>query len=163
MKRRTKLLLGGAVVVVVIGGGAGIGLAATVGDENEAPITGATLERASAAALAHTGGGRVTGTEVGDEETLLRSRGDAPRGAARSTSNSTSTSTSSARPRTTTAPKQAAPPTTDPEFGSSGRVDSVVLEPLGGLAAAVDVGRHVVRPLVQLQRFGAGCRPARRR
>ncbi len=26
------------------------------------------LDRASAAALAHTGGGRVTGTEVGDEE-----------------------------------------------------------------------------------------------
>ena len=31
-------------------------------------ITGADLERASAAALAATGGGRVTGTEVGDEE-----------------------------------------------------------------------------------------------
>jgi hypothetical protein len=31
-------------------------------------ITGTALQRASAAALAETGGGRVTGTEVGDEE-----------------------------------------------------------------------------------------------
>jgi uncharacterized membrane protein YkoI len=36
--------------------------------EDEAPITGEALEKASAAALASTGGGRVTGTEVGDEE-----------------------------------------------------------------------------------------------
>ncbi len=32
------------------------------------PITGAALEQASKAALDHTGGGRVTETEVGDEE-----------------------------------------------------------------------------------------------
>jgi uncharacterized membrane protein YkoI len=38
------------------------------GDDSEPPITGSALEKASAAALAHTGGGRVTGTEVGDEE-----------------------------------------------------------------------------------------------
>jgi hypothetical protein len=35
---------------------------------SEEPITGEALERASAAALESTGGGRVTGTEVGDEE-----------------------------------------------------------------------------------------------
>ena len=38
---------------------------------NEAPdqpIGGSDLDRASAAALQHTGGGEVTGTEVGDEE-----------------------------------------------------------------------------------------------
>ena len=34
------------------------------------PITGAALDQATAAALAHTGGGRVTETEVGDEESL---------------------------------------------------------------------------------------------
>ena len=34
----------------------------------ETPIRGADLERASAAALEHTGGGAVTGTEVDDEE-----------------------------------------------------------------------------------------------
>ncbi len=32
------------------------------------PITGAALERASAVALDHTGGGQVTETEVGDED-----------------------------------------------------------------------------------------------
>ena len=40
------------------------------GGDDEAPITGAALDRASAAALAHTGGGRVTGTEIADEESL---------------------------------------------------------------------------------------------
>ena len=42
---------------------------AAVGD-SETPITGDALARASAAALEFTGGGRVTGTEVGDEESL---------------------------------------------------------------------------------------------
>jgi hypothetical protein len=37
-------------------------------EESAAPITGDALARASSAALAHTGGGRVTETEVGDEE-----------------------------------------------------------------------------------------------
>lgn len=36
--------------------------------EEEVPITGEALAKASAAALAYTAGGRVTGTEVGDEE-----------------------------------------------------------------------------------------------
>jgi hypothetical protein len=48
---------------------AGIAVAAG-GDDDAAdkPIAGAALDRATAAALAHTGEGRVTGTEVGDEE-----------------------------------------------------------------------------------------------
>jgi uncharacterized membrane protein YkoI len=37
-------------------------------DDGEQPITGDALDQAEAAALAETGGGRVTGTEVGDEE-----------------------------------------------------------------------------------------------
>ena len=37
-------------------------------NENEAPIGGSALDRASAAALEHTGGGQVSETEVGDEE-----------------------------------------------------------------------------------------------
>jgi uncharacterized membrane protein YkoI len=37
-------------------------------DTETGPITGADLERASEAALAHTGEGRVTDTEVEDEE-----------------------------------------------------------------------------------------------
>ena len=40
------------------------------GDDDEAPITGNALEQAKAAALAETGGGTVTETEVGDEESL---------------------------------------------------------------------------------------------
>ena len=36
--------------------------------EEEVPITGEALAKASAAALAYTAGGRVTATEVGDEE-----------------------------------------------------------------------------------------------
>jgi hypothetical protein len=38
------------------------------GAEKETPITGSDLEQASAAALDHLGEGRVTDTEVGDEE-----------------------------------------------------------------------------------------------
>ena len=40
----------------------------TGGDDHDQPITKDALTRASAAAIAHAGGGRVTGTEVGDEE-----------------------------------------------------------------------------------------------
>jgi hypothetical protein len=36
--------------------------------EPETPIVGSSLERATAAAVAHLGDGHVTGTEVGDEE-----------------------------------------------------------------------------------------------
>jgi hypothetical protein len=46
------------------------GAAAAAGgfSDEDQPITGADLDRACAAALAFTGGGRVTETEVGDEE-----------------------------------------------------------------------------------------------
>jgi uncharacterized membrane protein YkoI len=66
--RRTKLIAGaGTVAALAVGTGAGIA-AAGGGDDDEAPITGEALDKASAAALEDTGGGRVTGTEVGDEE-----------------------------------------------------------------------------------------------
>ncbi|MGH8892312.1 MAG: PepSY domain-containing protein [Actinomycetes bacterium] len=60
----------GAVATAVVGVAAGGVAVAGTGDteEPERAITGAALEQASAAALDHTGGGRVTGTEVGDEE-----------------------------------------------------------------------------------------------
>jgi hypothetical protein len=67
MQRRTKILLTTGVVVAAIG--AGTGMALVAGDDHgDTPITGPALARASAAALAATGGGRVTGTEVNDEE-----------------------------------------------------------------------------------------------
>jgi hypothetical protein len=70
MERNRKLVVAGAAVVVAaaaIGGGAAIA-AGGDDDSSETPITGAALAKAKAAALAHTGGGEVTGTEVGDEE-----------------------------------------------------------------------------------------------
>jgi uncharacterized membrane protein YkoI len=63
-------------------GGAGIAAAGGGGDGAESPdraITGDALQRASEAALAETGGGTVTGTEVGDEESYYEvevTRGD---------------------------------------------------------------------------------------
>jgi uncharacterized membrane protein YkoI len=67
--RRRVVKIGAAAVVVAAIAGGGIGWATTGDDDaTERPITGPALERAKAAALAHTGGGRVTGTEVGDEE-----------------------------------------------------------------------------------------------
>ncbi|HJT95094.1 MAG TPA: hypothetical protein VJ777_24665 [Mycobacterium sp.] len=49
----------------------GAGIASAQPDDGEGtPITGEALTKASQAALAFTGGGAVTGTEVGDEESL---------------------------------------------------------------------------------------------
>jgi uncharacterized membrane protein YkoI len=69
MKKKFAVVAGAAAIVA---GGAGI---ATAGggseDANEGPdvaISGDALQQASEAALAETGGGRVTGSEVGDEE-----------------------------------------------------------------------------------------------
>jgi hypothetical protein len=71
MHKRTKIAIAAATgLVVVAAGGAGVAVAAGGGDDSEGPITGTDLDRASAAALEHTGEGRVTETEVGDEESL---------------------------------------------------------------------------------------------
>ena len=69
-----KLALGAAAVAVMAFGGAGAAIAA---QQEQAPVagggsseqaTGPDIEKAKSAALDHTKGGRVTGTEVGDEE-----------------------------------------------------------------------------------------------
>jgi hypothetical protein len=70
MDKRTKIAIGVAAGLVVVAGGAGAAVASGGGDDSEGPITGDALDRASAAALEHTGEGRVTETEVGDEESL---------------------------------------------------------------------------------------------
>ena len=66
--KKTLIVIG---AVAVLGGGAAIATAAG-GDEdaneNDVAITGSALGKASKAALDHTGGGKVTGTEVDDEE-----------------------------------------------------------------------------------------------
>jgi len=62
------------IAALVVGIGAVGGATATAAgpgghdDATDTPITGSALEQAKAAALAHTGQGKVTGTEVGDEE-----------------------------------------------------------------------------------------------
>jgi uncharacterized membrane protein YkoI len=66
---RTKVAMAGAAVVAVAGIGVGIA-AAGGGDDSEGPITGTALDRASATALGETGGGRVTDTETGDEDSF---------------------------------------------------------------------------------------------
>ena len=70
MKSKTRIATAVA-AVIVIGGGAGIAAAASSGD-SETPITGTDLQHASQVALTHTGQGRVTGTEVGDEESYYQ-------------------------------------------------------------------------------------------
>lgn len=69
MKTSSKItigaIVGGAAIAATIGG---VVVANTTGDDDELPITGDALERATAAALDHLGEGRVTETEVGDEE-----------------------------------------------------------------------------------------------
>lgn len=65
MDRRKKLIVGGIVALAVIGGGTGIAIANGVGDDE--PLTGSTLEQATAAALEHTGGGTVIESEAGDD------------------------------------------------------------------------------------------------
>jgi uncharacterized membrane protein YkoI len=65
-----KVIIGIAALAALALGGAAIAGAAGGGDDDgsERAITGQALERASAAALQHTGGGEVTDTEAGDEE-----------------------------------------------------------------------------------------------
>ena len=67
MTKRNKVLIAGTCAVALAAGGVGVATA-TGGDDDERPITGSALDRAEAAALEHTGGGTVTETEIGDEE-----------------------------------------------------------------------------------------------
>jgi uncharacterized membrane protein YkoI len=68
MTKRNKILITGVAAAALAAGGAGVALGTGDDDATEKPITGSALDRASAAALDHTGGGQVTETEVGDEE-----------------------------------------------------------------------------------------------
>ena len=72
MERRNKYIAGAALAGALVVGGATYAVAGDGpgGEDDEAPITGEALDRASAAALAHVDqeGARVTETETGDEE-----------------------------------------------------------------------------------------------
>jgi hypothetical protein len=63
MDKNRKVALGIVAGVAVIGGATGLGFAAADDDE---PLTGTAYDRATEAALDHTGGGTVTETEAGD-------------------------------------------------------------------------------------------------
>ena len=73
MKRRTKAAAGATLAAGAIAA-AGLTVANASGDDGpedeggDTPISGDALAEASAAALAYTREGRVTGTEVDDEE-----------------------------------------------------------------------------------------------
>jgi hypothetical protein len=65
MTRRLALII---VLVLALGVlTAGVAIAAGGGGGDDKPLTGTTLDKARAAALAHTGGGTVVETEGGDE------------------------------------------------------------------------------------------------
>ena len=69
MNRTTRSIIAGIATVAAVGAGAGVAAGAVGGTEpGDIPITGDALDRAKAAALEYTGGGHVTATEVGDEE-----------------------------------------------------------------------------------------------
>jgi len=72
LTKRNKMIAVGASALALAGIGGGVAVAAGGGeDAAEGPdtaINGSALDRASAAALDETGGGKVTGTERGDEE-----------------------------------------------------------------------------------------------
>jgi hypothetical protein len=64
MGRKGKLAAGVAAAIVLVVGGAGVVRAAS-GDD--VPLEGQDLDRATASALRHVGGGEVVETEVGDD------------------------------------------------------------------------------------------------
>jgi hypothetical protein len=65
-KAKRILLAAAAIAALALGGAAIAG--ATGGGDDEKPIAGDDLQRASRVALDRTGGGQVTATELGDEE-----------------------------------------------------------------------------------------------
>lgn len=66
MRRKTKWIVGGMLAGALIIGGIGTGVAQQAGDDDQ-PLTGESYDRATAAALEHTKGGKVTETELGDD------------------------------------------------------------------------------------------------
>lgn len=63
-----KLVAGAATAAILTLGAGGAGIAYATGSDSDQQATGPKIEKAKSVALDHTNGGRVTGTEVGDEE-----------------------------------------------------------------------------------------------
>ena len=66
MKRNTKWIAAGIAAAAIAIGGVGMTLA-NGGNDSDSPLTGNDLDRATQAALDHTGGGTVLESEVGDD------------------------------------------------------------------------------------------------
>ena len=64
---KTLLIAAAVALLLTLGVGGGIAYA-TGSDSSEGQATGPGIEKAKSVALDHTNGGRVTGTEIGDEE-----------------------------------------------------------------------------------------------
>ena len=68
MQRTTKLIAGGALTVALIGAGAGMAVAGSNDESSDGgALSGSTREKAVAAALVATGGGRVSEAEHADD------------------------------------------------------------------------------------------------
>jgi uncharacterized membrane protein YkoI len=67
MHMTRKLVLVAALILALGAVSAGIAIAAGAGGDDDKPLTGSTLDRASTAALEHAGGGTVIETEMGDD------------------------------------------------------------------------------------------------
>ncbi len=68
MRHSIRWVVIGSAAVAVIAAGTGVAIAAAQGsDSGQEALTGSTLDRATEAALAYTGGGSVTEAEVGDQ------------------------------------------------------------------------------------------------
>jgi hypothetical protein len=70
ISKKTAVVLGAT--VVLLGAGAGAAIATSDDSASQQPITGPARDRATRVALAETGGGRVTETEVNDEESYYQ-------------------------------------------------------------------------------------------
>ena len=70
MSKTMKIAAAGAAIAGLAAGGAALATAGSGGDSEQPIAPGPDLQKAEAAALDHTGGGTVTDTEVGDEESL---------------------------------------------------------------------------------------------
>jgi len=68
MNKKQKLTMAGAAAAVLVVAGGGVAIAGSVDGATERPIEEPALQQAEDAALAETGEGEVTGTEVDDEE-----------------------------------------------------------------------------------------------
>jgi uncharacterized membrane protein YkoI len=66
--KRTAVVLAGTAVLTLGAVGGAFAIAGDDDDAGERPIPATQLDEAERAALEETGGGTVTGTEVGDEE-----------------------------------------------------------------------------------------------